>query len=318
MRWSVRYDRDAFKELWLCFENEHDRFPLYPGERAWIEYSYTVSDKKWGSWFQRAVRLPTKHLTVRLVFPSELQTMVWGTKTSMTAEAFPFRTAFERDQEGEDDVFTRSTDDPPLHARYRLEWRFRQPPTSSEPMTPSETMSHLGIVQEGDPILREVARPFDLPAEAEDARRVIAQLSSAMSRVQAAHVFGKGMGIAAPQIGIGRAAALVKMPGQDPITLINPVVIEETPGDEQYEGCLSFFDVRGMVPRPMTLHVEHQDPDGTRRITVFDRGHARLVAHEIDHLNGILYTDRMPSGRVPIPVSEYRQGGQDWTYSAPE
>ena len=104
------------------------------------------------------------------------------------------------------------------------------------------------------------------------------------------------------------------MPGQDPITLINPVVIEETPGDEQYEGCLSFFDVRGMVPRPLTLHVERQDPAGTRRITSFDRGHARLVAHEIDHLNGILYTDRMPPGREPIPVSEYRQGGLEWSY----
>ena len=115
------------------------------------------------------------------------------------------------------------------------------------------------------------------------------------------------------------------MPGQDPTTLINPVVIEETPGDEQYEGCLSFFDVRGMVPRPLTLHVEHQDPDGTRRITSFDRGHARLVVHEIDHLNrtpaarkhvpdGILYTDRMPPGREPIPVSEYRQGGLEWSY----
>jgi peptide deformylase len=96
--------------------------------------------------------------------------------------------------------------------------------------------------------------------------------------------------------------------------LVNPVVIEEAPGDEQYEGCLSFFDVRGMVPRPMRLDVEHQDLDGTQRITVFERGVARLVAHEIDHLNGILYTARMPSGREPIPVSEYRQGGQDWRY----
>jgi peptide deformylase len=95
-------------------------------------------------------------------------------------------------------------------------------------------------------------------------------------------------------------------------------VIEETPDDEQYEGCLSFFDVRGVVNRPLTIHVEHQDLDGTRRITIFDRGTARLVAHEIDHLNGILYTDRMVPGRVPIPVSEYRQGGQSWTYPSGE
>jgi hypothetical protein len=49
--------------------------------------------------------------------------------------------------------------------------------------------------------------------------------------------------------------------------------------DEQYEGCLSFFDLRGLVPRSLTLEVEHQEIDGQRRITVFQRGIARLVAH---------------------------------------
>jgi peptide deformylase len=77
---------------------------------------------------------------------------------------------------------------------------------------------------------------------------VIAQLASAMERVEKAHTFGKGMGIAAPQIGIGRAVALVRTPDGETITLINPRVIEEAPGDEQYEGCLSFFDVRGWCP----------------------------------------------------------------------
>jgi peptide deformylase len=223
-----------------------------------------VSDEKWGNWFQRAVRLPTRHLAVRLVFPSQLKPMVWGIETTMTAEAVPFRTAIERHQEGKNEVFAWSTEEPPLHARYRLEWRFGQPADPpAEPASPSETMRALGIVQEREPILRLIARPFDLPAEAEDARRVIAELSSAIERVEAAHVFSKGMGIAAPQIGISRAAALVRTPAGETITLLNPRVIEETPGDEQYEGCLSFFDVRGMVPRPLVLQVEHQDVDAS-------------------------------------------------------
>ena len=46
-------DRDAAKEVWLLFANDHGQFPLYPGESTWIEYSYTVSDDKWGPWFQR-------------------------------------------------------------------------------------------------------------------------------------------------------------------------------------------------------------------------------------------------------------------------
>src|SRR5687767_1233061 len=61
----------------------------------------------------------------RLLFPTELEPVVWGMETSMTAEAFPFRTAISHEQADGRDVFSWSTDDPPLHARYRLEWRFK-------------------------------------------------------------------------------------------------------------------------------------------------------------------------------------------------
>ncbi|MEV6673185.1 helix-turn-helix transcriptional regulator [Streptomyces sp. NPDC051162] len=125
MKWEAKHDRDAFKEIWLLFENGQSRFPLYPGESVWIEYAYSVSDHKWGRWFQRAVRLPTEHLEVQLAFPVMLDAMVWGTETSMTAEAAPLRTAPSRHDDGETSVFTWSTSTPALHARYRLEWKFR-------------------------------------------------------------------------------------------------------------------------------------------------------------------------------------------------
>jgi peptide deformylase len=176
-------------------------------------------------------------------------------------------------------------------------------------------MAALGIVQEGDPILAQVARPFVLPDEAEDARRIVTELHSVAERVGAVHAFGKGMGVAAPQIGIDRAAAIVRRPGGETITLLNPRIIEESEQqDQQYEGCLSFFEVRGMVPRPLAIHVEHQDIDGQRRITIFERGIARLVAHEVDHLYGVLYKQRMQPGSQLIPVTEYREIGQDWRY----
>jgi peptide deformylase len=316
MRWKVQHDRDAFKEVWLLFENDYGRFPLYPGESTWIEYTYTVGDDKWGTWFQRAVRLPTKRLSVRLVFPAELDPIAWGMETTMTAEALPFHTAISQHDEDDHRVFSWATEDPPLHARYRLEWKFCAQ-HDEEPMatTASEAMRSLGIVQEGDPILNQPTRPFALPEEAEDARRVIAELQSVMERVLTVHTFAKGVGIAAPQIGIDRAAAIVRTSNGETVTLLNPRVIDESlQSDEQYEGCLSFFDVRGMVPRPLTLEVEHQGIDGGRRITVFQRGVARLVAHEIDHLNGILYRQRMRPGIEPIPVTEYEGIGQGWTY----
>lgn len=282
-----------------------------------IEYEYTVSEVHWGNWFQRAVRLPTRTLSVCLGFPAELAASVWGLHTSMTAQAMPLATAIARNHTADRHVFSWACEDPPLHARYRLEWDFRGRVATSDgpPPAPSETMAALGIVQDTDPALRHVARRFDLPDEAEDASRVVTALNSACARVAQAHTFGKGMGIAAPQIGIDRAAAIVRTSDGEAITLFNPRIIEEAGEiDEQYEGCLSFFDVRGLVPRSHVIQVEHTTIDGRTKITMFQRGVARLVAHEIDHLQGKLYTDRMRQGVEPIPVEQYRGTGTNWMY----
>ncbi|MCD9145872.1 peptide deformylase [Streptomyces albireticuli] len=176
-------------------------------------------------------------------------------------------------------------------------------------------MQAAGIVQEGDPVLLTAARPFVLPAEAEEASRVVEELKAAADRVAALHDFAKGMGIAAPQIGIGRAAALVQPPEGEPLTLLNPVVVEESAEmDEQFEGCLSFFGVRGLVPRPLMLRVAYETADGQRCVSAFERGLARLVAHEVDHLAGKLYRARMRPGVEPISVAEYRGTGAAWEY----
>ncbi|MFD0884138.1 peptide deformylase [Streptosporangium algeriense] len=318
MAWRVKHDRDAFKEVWLLFENGDGRFPLYPGQSTWIEYVYTVSADKWGPWWTRAIRLPTNLLSMTLDFPADIQPSLWGIETSMTAEASPFKTPISRAESEGRVLFSWSTDSPPLHARYRIEWKFKNPnigrEDEMETLAPSERMRSIGIIQEGDLILADVATRFDLPEEAEDARRVVAQLVSTMERVAQAHTFAKGMGIAAPQVGIGRSVAVVRTPDGATITLINPRIIDQsTESDEQYEGCLSFFDVRGMVPRPLRIEVEHQDIEGSTCITVFEGPIARLVCHEIDHLFGLLYRSRMRPGIEPIPVSQYKGTGQPWS-----
>ncbi|MGH9210713.1 MAG: peptide deformylase [Acidimicrobiales bacterium] len=329
MEWRVHHDREAFKEVWLIFANDSGRFPLYPGESCWIEYEYTVADEHWGYWFQRAIRLPTRRLSVRLDFPADLEPVVWGLYTSMTAESMPFPTAIERTSLDGRAVFSWATHDPPLHGRYRLEWDFRSRRARERPEpaeSPAETMRALGILQRDDPHLHRTPRTFSLPDEADEGRRVLAALRSAAERVSEVHVFGKGLGVAAPQIGIDRAAVIVVPTGlvdagdgddlaDMAIELLNPRVIEASrETDEQYEGCLSFFDVRGLVPRPLVIHVEHQDLAGRRRITVFERSVARLVAHEIDHLQGELYTDRMRPDSELIPVEQYRGTGRSWVY----
>ncbi|MFJ6769700.1 peptide deformylase [Kitasatospora sp. NPDC091257] len=182
---------------------------------------------------------------------------------------------------------------------------------------PSEQMRDLGVVQKGEPVLAEPARAFDLPTERGAAEQVIEKLFTAMERIGQVHPFAKGMGIAAPQIGIGRAAAIVQpaAPDAPAIVLLNPRITDRSDeADEQFEGCLSFFDVRGMVPRPLRITVETTTLDGQLATTTYERGLARLIHHEIDHLDGLLYTARMVAGVEPIPVELYRQTGQAWSY----
>ncbi|GAA4231259.1 hypothetical protein GCM10022254_27950 [Actinomadura meridiana] len=258
MNWRPKQDRDSFKEAWLCLDNDRGRFPLYPGQHSTIEYGYQVDDGRWGPWFQRAVRLPTRRLSVELVFPAELDPVVWGTETSTTAEAVPLRTPITRTEGGDRLVFSWATQDPPMGARYRLEWRFR--------------------ARDGD---ADQPRP---------------ELRTASDRMKAAV-------IAPPD------------PDAEPLVLLNPRVINASPEtDEQYEGCLSFFDVRGLVPRPLRLEVAHTRLDGQSGIVILNAALARLAGHEIDHLYGRLYTDRMRDGIHPIPVENYRGTGRAWSY----
>lgn len=335
MRWRLKLDRDAAKEVWLLFANDQGQFPLYPGERTTIEYAYTVGEEKWGQWFQRAVRLPTRHLTVRLDFPVEFEPQVWGVETSLAAEV-PVRTPLERHNESGRAIFEWSTDAPLLNARYRLEWRFRgasaphYEETAPAPVEAtngyagpvpeqraSQRMRGIGIVQRGNDLLRQRARHFQLPREEQSAQDAVTSLLTTLRRLEALHDFSKGVGLAAPQIGLPAAAAVVRPPEHDaePVVLLNPRVVGESEDtDQQYEGCLSFFDYRGLVVRPLWIEVEHARYDGTRMISSFERAMARLVSHEIDHLEGRLYVDRMAADAALVPTSEYHQTGQPWVY----
>jgi peptide deformylase len=325
MLWRLKLDRDAAKEVWLLFANDHGQFPLYPGDRTTIEYAYTVGEEKWGQWFQRAVRLPTRSLTVRLDFPVDFEPQVWGVETSLAAEV-PVRTPLERHNDDRRAIFEWSTDAPLLNARYRLEWRFRgvSAPSVEEVVKAerlgeraSHRMRGLGIVQRGNDLLRQRARHFQLPREEHAARDAVTGLLTTLDRLERLHDFSKGVGLAAPQIGLSAAAAVIRPPehGTEAVVLLNPrIVAESVDSDEQYEGCLSFFDYRGLVRRPLRIDVEHARFDGTRVITTFDRAMARLVNHEIDHLEGRLYVDRMAVDTTLVPVEEYHQTGQAWSY----
>lgn len=111
----------------------------------------------------------------------------------------------------------------------------------------------------------------------------------------------RGVGLAAPQIGVLKRLVVIFVPAgyeheDDPdvsLVLINPEVMKAGGRDYGIEGCLSFPDLIGEVPRYTSINVRAQDLDGNT-LRIKTRGNlARVLQHEIDHLEGVLYFDRM-------------------------
>lgn len=127
MGWVPRADADMYKEIQLLFENESAQFPLYPGQEATIAYRYTVSEDKWGPFFEREIRMPTRELAVRLKFPADTHATVWGTQRTLTGDA-PLGSPVRQRAEGDHEIFEWSTLDPPLLSWYRLQWRLDDRP----------------------------------------------------------------------------------------------------------------------------------------------------------------------------------------------
>lgn len=165
--------------------------------------------------------------------------------------------------------------------------------------------AQIGVRQLGDPVLRRAAKPLVLPRQQVLATEIVGCLLEIMKSARKLHRFSRGLGLAAPQIGISRRIAIVHPHGELPIRMVNPRVIETSPEtDVSFEGCLSFFDYRGEVRRPVLATVEYEDARGKRYRRTFDGDVARLALHEIDHLDGRLYIDIMEPGAQPIEADE--------------
>jgi peptide deformylase len=112
-----------------------------------------------------------------------------------------------------------------------------------------------------------------------------------------------GVGLAATQIGVGKRVIVVDISHveQDlaPLALVNPEIVESRGLEEGTEGCLSIPGVEGVVPRAESVLVKAQDEQG-RPVQIPARGLlARALQHEIDHLDGILFIDRIPAAAAP-------------------
>lgn len=107
-----------------------------------------------------------------------------------------------------------------------------------------------------------------------------------------------GVGLAAPQVGILKRIAVIDVTGEDPLLLINPVILETGGEQRGYEGCLSVPGKSGIVTRPDYVKVRAYDEnmelfeiEGTEML-------ARAICHEVEHLDGHLYVERVEGGLV--------------------
>ena len=155
------------------------------------------------------------------------------------------------------------------------------------------------ILRMGDPRLLRISEPVRDHGSPE-VRQLVADMFDTMRAAN-------GAGLAAPQIGVPLRVVIFgyadpaqrnpRYPEADPVPqtiLINPVL--EPLGDEieeGWEGCLSVPGLRGVVPRFVKLRYQGVDLEGNRIERTVDGFHARVVQHEVDHLDGILYPMRM-------------------------
>jgi peptide deformylase len=157
-------------------------------------------------------------------------------------------------------------------------------------------MAVLAVLRLGDPRLRQIAMPVaDVHTPA--VRQLIVDLNDTM-------VACSGAGLAAPQIGVPLRVVLFGGNGPNPrypdapaiprTVLINPVLTPLGPErDGAWEGCLSVPGLRGRVSRWRGLHYTGVDADGQPIDRTVEGFHARVVQHECDHLDGVLFPDRL-------------------------
>jgi peptide deformylase len=113
-----------------------------------------------------------------------------------------------------------------------------------------------------------------------------------------------GVGLAAPQVGVMRRMFVAEPEPGRVYYMINPEIYFEEGSEEEYEGCLSVPGLIGIVERPQKIKIRALDRDGVEQDYELEGFDARVMCHENDHLNGVLYTDKAHDIRSAEPQSD--------------
>jgi peptide deformylase len=168
-------------------------------------------------------------------------------------------------------------------------------------------MKSLGIRTYGDPVLRKRSEPV---------KEFGAELVPLFEQMKETMIVERGVGLAANQVGIARQIAVMNPEPDEEKTLIrmaNPRVVAASDELETIEeGCLSVPGVRAMVTRHSWVEIAYQDEKGKQHRLKAEGLLARIVQHEIDHLNGVLFIDRLSLAKrslIKTKLRSIKKGG---------
>lgn len=155
------------------------------------------------------------------------------------------------------------------------------------------------IVEDGDPILRKISRPVEKFDE---------RLWTLLDDMKETLADAEGLGLAGPQVGVLRRVVIVLDANDEPIELVNPEIISREGEHEMPEGCLSFPGKWGVVLRPEKATIRAQDRHGKTFDLSREGITAQCFCHEVDHLDGVCFVDKVLRFISPEEVQRMRAG----------
>ena len=149
-------------------------------------------------------------------------------------------------------------------------------------------MALTNIVKLGDPILNKTSRKVE---KFDD--KLAALIDDMLETMYSAN----GVGLAAVQVGILKRVVVIDI-GEGPMELVNPEITMKEGEQQESEGCLSLPGKYGVTSRPQKVQVKAQDRNGKWQVFTGEDLKARAFCHEIDHLDGILFTSHLVTGKL--------------------
>lgn len=159
---------------------------------------------------------------------------------------------------------------------------------------------------QGDPVLEKVCKEI---------KEVTPRTQELINDMLDTMYEANGVGLAAPQVGILKRLVVIDVTGEDPYVIINPKIIEADGEQSGYEGCLSLPGKSGIVTRPNHVKIVYQDENLDTKELEGTELLARAICHELEHLDGHMYTEKVEGGLVNnedlVPAEEVEESEEE-------